>query len=288
MTARWGVVLLMAAAGTSPAMAQAPAWQFRWEKGQVLTCKVHHVTHVSETAEGSKVESSSTLDLVKRWQVIDIDAQGTATLQLTLAAMRHEQKRPDGESLLFDSANPAKSTPELREQMTKYIGKTLAVLRIDALGRVLEVKQGSASRYEAEPPFVLVFPRAVAQEGQVWSRPFTITLEPPQGTGQKYQAQQRYQCTKIADGKAVLSVKTELKSAPESAQDRLPLLPREVEGQVTFDLKTGTLVRAALRVDRTVENHQGAGSNYRFRSDYTEEVQTGPIGGAVTPVRGER
>lgn len=287
MTARWSVVLLLAAAGASPATAQAPSWQYRWEKGQVLTCKVHHTTAVAETADGNKVESSSTLDLVKRWQVTDVDAEGTATLRLTLAAMRHEQKRPNGETLLFDSANPDKSTPELREQMTKYVGQTLAVLRIDVLGRVREVKQGSAARYEAEPPFVLVFPRAVAKEGQAWTRPFTVTLEPPQGTGEKYQAQQRYQCTKITDGKATLSVKTTLKTAPESAQDRLPLLPRELEGQVTFDLTTGTLARAVLRVDRTVENHQGKGSSYHFRSEYTEDVQRGQVS-AVTPVRGER
>ena len=39
-------------------------------------------------------------------------------------AMRNEQKRANGETLLFDSQDLDKSTPELREQMSKYIGQT--------------------------------------------------------------------------------------------------------------------------------------------------------------------
>src|SRR5438128_11564100 len=107
---------------------------------------------------------------------------------MSLAAMRNEQKRTNGETLLFDSQDQAKSNPALYEQMSKFIGKTLAVLRIDPFGRVIEVKQGVASRYEAEPPFVIVFPAAKAQVGQAWRRPYTITLDPPLGTGEKYQA----------------------------------------------------------------------------------------------------
>ena len=49
----------------------------------------------------------------------------------------------NGDTLLFDSQNLDKSTPELREQMKKYIGSTLAIVRVDGHGRVHEVKQGS-------------------------------------------------------------------------------------------------------------------------------------------------
>src|SRR5204863_8536740 len=107
--------------------------------------------------------------------------------------------------LLFDSADLANSTPELR-QLSKHLGKTLAVLRMDGYGRILEVKEGSAAKYEAEPPFALVLPAAAPKEGQAWLRHYKVTLEPPQGTGEKHAAQQKVTCAKLADGLATLAI----------------------------------------------------------------------------------
>jgi len=248
----------------------AATWQFRWQKGQVLSYQVEHNTSVAEVVEGNKVQSQSKLKILKRWQVADVDAKGNATLNLTLAAMRQEQTRPNGEVLLFDSADLEKSNPELREALGKYVGKTLAIVRLDAQGRVLEVKQGSAARYDAEPPLVAVFPAAAVQQGQGWLRPFTIVLEPPQGTGEKHQAVQRYECIKIEGGRATLSVTTQLKNPPETKQEQIPLLQKLPEGQVVFDLQAGRLLSAQFTIDKSLENHQGKGSSYQFQSNYVE------------------
>lgn len=256
---------------TLPAFAQYP-WQFRWQKGQQLTYRIKHITTATEVVEASKLVSSAHLDLVNRWQVLDIDAKGVATLSLTLVSMRNEQKRGSGETLLFDSENLEKSTPELREQMKKYIGQTLAVLRLDGYGRVVEVKQGNAASYEAEPPFIVVFPDAKAAEGQAWRRPFNLVLDPPHGTGEKIDADQRYECKKIDAGKATLSLTTTIKSKLDNSRDRLPLLQREVEGDVVIDLPNGRLLSARLNIDKTIENHQGKGSSYRFQSEYSRQL----------------
>lgn len=254
------------------AQAQNAPWQFRWQKGQVLTYRAEHQTAVFEVAEGNKLESVAKLNLVKRWQVADIDAKGVATLYLVLAGMRNEQKRPNGEVLLFDSANLDKSTPEMREQMGKFIGQTLAILRMDGQGRIIEVKQGSPSRYEAEHPFLVVFPNIAPAEGQTWLRPFSVTLDPPHGTGEKYEATQRFQCAKIAGGKATLAVTTQFKALPEAAKDQVPLLQKLGEGQLVFDLQNGRMQSVQLNIDRTLQNHLGDGTSYRFQSRYVEEL----------------
>ena len=264
---------LVAAIFVQPISAQGPTnWQFSWKKGQTLTYQVDHLTTVAEVVESNKVESKSKLKILKRWQVADVDAKGVATLHLSLTSMRQEQTKPNGEALIFDSANPEKSTPELREAMSKYVGKTLAIVRVDPQGRVMEVKQGSAARYEAEPPLVVVFPPAAPAEGQSWVRPFQVVVEPPQGTGEKYAASQRYQCTKIEGGKATLSITTQFKALPESKQEQIPLLQKMPEGDLLFDLNDGRLLRARLNIDRTIENHQGKGSSYRFQSTYVEQL----------------
>lgn len=277
MSPRWLLVLVLAFTGAGPAAAQAPRWQFRWAKGDVLLYRTRHVINAAETFEGTKVASTSTVSTVKEWKVADVDGRGVATLHLALVSMRNEQKRPDGEVLLYDSDDLPKSTPELREQMGKFLGTTLAVLQVDGFGRVLAVKQGSAERYEAEPPFALNFPPAEAKAGQVWTRPYTITLAPPQGTGEKYQAEQRCECAKIEDGKATIAITTVFKTQPESAQERLPFLQKDLTGLAVIDVAAGRLVRVSYRTEKTVENHQGAGSSYRFQSEYTEELEPAPV-----------
>jgi hypothetical protein len=266
------LVALAAAIWVSPAVAQETSWQFRWQKGQVLTYKAEHKTNVEEMAEGAKVTTTSKLNVIKRWQVVDSDAQGNGTLQLTLTSMRNEQTRPNGETVLFDSDNLDKSTPDLKAQMSKYIGQTMAIVRLDVQGRVLEIKQGSAARYEVEPPFVIVFPAVPPKEGLTWLRPFNLTLEPPFGTGEKYEGAQRYQCTKIAGGQANLTLANQFKSMPENPKDQIPLLQKMSEGQVTFDLQSGRLLAVQLNIDRTLMNHQGMGSSYHFQSSYTEQL----------------
>jgi hypothetical protein len=271
MHARWMLVLLLAATAAPVARAQVP-WQFRWEKSQVLSYRVKHDTAVAEVIDGQKHAFKSQLELLKRYRVVDVDGDGIATVEYSLAAMRNEQVRPNGEVYRFDSADPAKSTPELRGQLGKYIGTTLAVLRIDRAGKVIAVKQGPAARHMAEPPFTLVLPGSAVREGQAWTRDFEVTLEPPLGTGEKHAAQQEFRCTKLVDGKVAIALKTVFKAMPESVQEQMPLLQKEAQGDVVFDVAAGRVEAVRLTIDRTLMNHQGEGSSYRYQSTYVEEL----------------
>jgi len=244
--------------------------RFRWQKGQILPYSVDHVTRVKENAGGKQVESVSKLKLMKRWQVTAVDAYGVATLQLSLASMRHEQTRPNGEVLLFDSESPDKSTPELREQMKKYVGSALAEIRVDGQGRVLEAIKGTAAKYESEPPFIVLLPGKSPLPGQGWKRNYQVKLDPPHGTGEKYEASQTYQLSKLENGEATIRFITEFAALPPGVNEKLPLLQRQPEGVVTFYVETGRLQRAQVQTDRTLQNHRGEGSSYQFISTYDE------------------
>jgi hypothetical protein len=276
MARAWWLALCAAVTVVQAAPAQEPAWGFRWQAGEVLSYKAEHVTAVAETVGGNKVQTSVKLTLVKRWRVLNVDVHGVATLELSLGAMRNEQQRPSGEIVLFDSSQPDKSTPELREQLSKYIGVPLAVIRVNAWGKVTEVKQGSAARYECEPPFALTLPAIAPVVGQAWERTYHITLEPPQGTGEQYDALQKYVCQGMTGGLATVALTTEIKTLPANLLDRVPLLQRQVDGQVVFDVNHGRLHQARLRIDKILEGHQGPGSSYRFESLYTETYLPNP------------
>src|SRR5262249_35378666 len=166
---RWGILAIFGGlVVTSTAAAQTAAWQFRWKAGTTLAYRVEQATTASEEVGSNKTSSTTKLNLVKRWQVLQVDAAGVATLQLSLDALRLETTTPEGETLLFDSANLDKSSPQLREQMGRYVGQPLAVLRIDGRGQVVEVKDskfGPANRYQNELPFAITLPEKPAQPG---------------------------------------------------------------------------------------------------------------------------
>lgn len=279
MIRRWLWSVLAIGIAASPAPAQTGAWQFRWQAGEVLTYRVEHITQASEVTASGSSETTTKLYLTKRWHVLDVDRAGVARLELSLAALRLETKTPNRDALVFDSAAPERSDPEIREQLARFVGQPLAVLRVDGQGKVvqvLECKHVPASRFESEPPFVLVLPGERRGPGQSWERAYRITLEPPQGTGEKYEALQRYTCKAVGDGMVTIAVSTFLKSMPESLLDRVPLLQMQPEGEVVLDTKAGRLRRARLHIEKELSGHQGEGSKYRFQSTYAEEWQASP------------
>jgi hypothetical protein len=270
------LTLLVGLVLASVVLAQTTPWRFRWQAGQVLTYGVEHNTSVAEVVGENKVTTTTKLTVVRRWQVLEVDTAGSATLQMSLPAMRYEMTTPGGETWVFDSAHPDKSTPQLREQLARYVGQPLAVLRIDRQGKLIEVKESkydSASKYVNELPFKITLPDDGPKAGQTWERAHQIVLAPPLGVGEKYPAVQKYAC-KSADGKtATVTLTTAVSKLPEAVADQVPLLQFQPEGEVVFDLQAGLLRRAELRIDKELTGHQGEGSSYRFLSRYTEEYQ---------------
>lgn len=261
-----GLVLAPLVAGQTPA-------RLRWQAGQVLNYQVNHDTRATQVVEGRTFETKSQLQLTKSWRVVAVDKGGVATLQLSLTAMRMEVTGPSGEVMKFDSADPKAGTPEMREQLTKYISSPLAVLRVDGQGKVVEVKEskGPAKRYESELPFGILLPAEALRSGLAWERAYEVKLEPPAGTGEKYAAVQKYACKGFSGNTAMVSVTTQLKAPPAAPADLIPLLEFLPEGEIAYDTQAGRLKSAALKIDKELKGHQGEGSSYHFQSQYTEQ-----------------
>lgn len=257
---------------TASAQAQV---RFGWQAGTTLHYRFEHATLVNEQVGDNSVTSSTKLAGNKRWQVQDVSPQGIATLQMSMTSLRYEIKTSSGDTLVFDSAQPDQSSPELREQLGKYVNTPVVILKIDMQGKVVEVTKssfGSASGFEAQPPFLVTLPTNGLQAGQTWQRQYALTLEPPHGTGEKVPAEQKYACKSIDGGRATITLTTALVKPPESVADRVPLLQWLPEGEVLFDVRTGWPVSGRLRVSQELKGHQGEGSVYKFQSSYSETL----------------
>lgn len=265
-----GLVVLAA-----PAVGQTPL-RFRWQPGQTHTYAVRQTTTVTETAPppagGKPVTAVTTvkLTLTRKWAVAAVDAAGTATLDMSILALRQEIVR-GSETLVKDSAVPADAA-----EMGDYLRKPILAAKVDPLGRVLEAKgpagEQAAARLQTELPFRVVLPEAAVAVNGTWERPFAVRLDPPAGTGESHDAVQTFTLKAAADGRAVIGVATELRKAPTAAADLQPLLPWLWAGEVTVEPQTGVYAGAKLAVKRELPNHAGAGSRFAFESEYVETL----------------
>jgi hypothetical protein len=99
-------------------------------------------------------------------------------------------------------------------------------------------------------------------------------LDPPQGTGEKYDATQEYGCRSVSNnGTARIAMTTTIKKMPESLLDQVPLLQAQPNGWVFFNVKTGQYVGTRLEIDKELKNHRGKGSSYHFKSVYQEDYE---------------
>lgn len=273
--ARWTLAWWLVWSSVPCALAQSTSWRFLWRKGQVLDYRVVQETRVTEILGDSRQTTSAEHESRKRWQVLEVAGDGTATLQLTLTALRLEQVRPDGEKWRFDSADAAGSTPALRDALGKFLQQPLAVLRVDARGQVLAVLQNRGPvAFDAEPPFLLVLPPTPLSPGQSWSRTYSLVLPPPWGTGERYQAQQELLCQQVTPEQLLFRLKTVIPHLPANLLERIPLLQKQPIGEVCFDPRQGCMRRARLLTEYHLTDHQGPGSSYQFRSAYLEERVT--------------
>lgn len=255
------------------------AGPFRWQTGQMLTYKVEQVTKALASTGDTSSETETKLLLTKRWKIKSVDRAGVATFEMSLARLRLENTRPDGQKLVFDSDSPEKSDAGMKKELAGYIDKPLATLKIDTRGRVLEINEckfGTASRFENELPFIITMPEKIPQQGDAWDRAFQITLDPPQGTGEKYDAVQSCLCQAVDGPVLTVRVKTVLKNPPEESADQEPLLQFQPQGEVVFDTKLGLVKKAQLKIDKELKDIQGSGSRYRFQSVYSEELVEKP------------
>ncbi|MCS7167390.1 MAG: hypothetical protein RMI91_07075 [Gemmatales bacterium] len=254
--------------------AQEPP-RFRLRPGELLQYRVHQTTKVTQSLEGETSGIESSTELTKRWQVLEADADGSMTLQLTITEIKLVQKLPNGQSIIYDSAKPEQSHPALRQQMEQFLGKPTVRVKIDGHGRVLDAQalvEVPVGHFAQEPPFAVVLPPEEWRPQLRWTRPYTLVLEPPLGTGEKYHAEQQLELRSLNDQQAEITWLTHLKDPPTTAAEKIPLLQKITRGVAVFDLTKHRVVLVRMQAGGVVEGHDGPNSKYEFFSEYVERL----------------
>jgi hypothetical protein len=254
--------------------------RFTFAAGQSFTYRVLQTTTVTETTldEQSKAPVLTTtvtnLSSTKTWAVKDAPATGGATIEMTITAMKQEVTQTVGDkkpvAQVLDSSNPDDA-----KAMT-FLNKPVVSVTLNAFGAVVAAKSDNphaADRLKAELPFRVTLPETIPAVNGSWERAFELKLPPPLGTGEKFDATQTFTYRGAKDGYAIIGVTTALKEPPTDAALMPGVVPMLWEGDVFVNASTGRYQGAKLKVTQDVANHQGEGTKFVYRSEYTEAAE---------------
>ena len=275
----FALALALTFAGTAAAE-DAPKLRFVWAKdsakiyGVVQTTTVHETVLDEQSKKPLDIKTVTKLIISKKWLVKSVDPDGTGTLEMSTTALKQEITQTVGDAKpvvrLLDSTNP-----DDLKGMT-FLNKPILTLKVDPQGRISDVKSDNASaadRLQTDLPFKLHLPDAAPPANSTWDRAFKLKLPPPLGTGETYDATQKYTFVGMNEEFAVIGTVTALKVPPTDAAVLPAILPMLWEGDVFFDAKTGGYHGAKLSVKKEVANHQGEGTKFRYTSEYTEALE---------------
>ena len=258
---------------------EAPKLRFVWAKDASTSYQVLQTTTVQETILDEQTKKPvdiitvTKMTIGKKWHVKSVETEGSAVLEMITTALKQEITQTAGaakpEFRLLDSANAedAKAMP--------FLNKPIFTLMVDPLGRISDVKSdtpAAADRLQADLPFKLHLPDAAPVANGAWERAFELKLPPPLGTGEKFDAVQKYTFRGMNKDFAIIAVTTALKTPTEDAALLPAIAPMLWEGDVFFNAKTGQYHGAKLTIKKEIANHQGEGTKFRYTSEYTEAL----------------
>jgi hypothetical protein len=159
--------------------------------------------------------------------------------------------------------------------MEQFLGKPTVKLHVDGRGRVVHAQpllNVPVGHFANEPPFAIILPEEAWQPQMRWVRPYSLTLEPPLGTGEKYDLEQQFELRSLNQQQAEITWATHVKNPPVTPSEKIPLLQKISRGVALFDLANHRVSLVRTQAGGTVEDHEGPGSKYEFSSEYIERL----------------
>lgn len=278
---RFALAGVLSAVALAPlSAAEGDKVRFAFAPGESFGYRVLQTTTVTETSldEQTKAPVLTTtvtkLSSTKTWTVKDAPAGGGATLEMSITAMKQEVTQTVGDkkpvAQVLDSANPDDA-----KAMT-FLNRPVVSVTLDAAGAVVSAKSenpNAADRLKAELPFRVALPDALPAVNGTWERAFELKLPPPLGTGERFDATQKYTYRGSKDAFAVIGMTTALKELPTDTALMPGIVPMLWEGDVFVNTKIGRYQGAKLKVSREIPNHQGEGTKFVYQSEYTEAAE---------------
>ena len=246
--------------------------RYKFSTGETISADVSHRAITETTINGTTQHVETATDSIKSWKIIDVDQDGSATLEHLVDHVKMMTRTSGKETVRWDSDSP--ETPsEGYGGVQVGLGKPLSELTIDSCGRIIKRKN-----FFPSPPsntgdlMVVPLPDSPVTVGTTWTVPDTVVVELPGGNRKSVRTRLRYQISKLDDDFAIIKVDTTVLTPIHDSQTESRLLERIWSGQITFDIVRGCVLKRSVSVDRRVVGFHGPASSIRYKASRKEQL----------------
>ena len=246
--------------------------RYKFSSGETISADVSHRAITETTINGTTQHVETATDSIKSWKIIDVDQEGSATLEHLVDHVRMMTRTSGTETVRWDSDSP-ETPPEGYGGVQVGLGKPLSELTIDSCGRIIKRKN-----FFPSPPsntgdlMVVPLPDSPVTVGTTWTVPDTVVVELPGGNRKSVRTRLRYQVSKLDDNFAIIKVDTTVLTPIHDSQTESRLLERIWSGQITFDIVRGCVLERSVSVDRRVVGFHGPASSIRYKASRKEQL----------------
>jgi hypothetical protein len=251
--------------------------RFRFTKGEKIHFSVRHRMQMEVEFAAASEDVASVANSIRHFQVIDVDAEGNATLEI-VNDRAFMTARKSGEIATYDSTRPEEEVPPQFAMVAAMIGRPWVQIKVSPLGAVLGITslQGDAveNAKVAEQQFEVLFalPKEPVAVGKEWRETLDVEVTVPPGPlKQIVKLQRRYQLDELKDGMATISVKTIPISAGIDSQKEGQLIHKLWDGQIVFDVAQGRMVRRVQKINKEVAGFSEGQGLLKVKSIKTDE-----------------
>ena len=250
--------------------------RYKFHPGDALRWTVLHRCRIRTSVSASTQTAETTTTSIKVWRVHDVQPDGTAVFDhlVETVDMRH---RLSGRDEVHYNSRTDLCPPHGFEDVARAVGVPLAVVTLDAKGKVLKRQQNFVKAAVAgQGEITIQLPERAVAVGSSWSSQRNIEVPLPDGGMRQIRAKQSYKLESVKTGVATISMSTQIVTPINEPAIEAQVLQYETPGSVRFDIDGGQILGCQSDVDRSVVGFRGDASSIRYVGRSTEEYLAPP------------
>ncbi|NMC19243.1 MAG: hypothetical protein GYA33_02385, partial [Thermogutta sp.] len=248
--------------------------RYKFRPGDVLQWRVTHRanvrTTVADVEEAAETNSIST----KVWRIQEVRPDGSCVFEQSVRDVRMSQRLSGRNEVRFDSTS-GDPPPVGFEGVAKTVGKPLARITLDTLGRVLHREQLVTEAFQTPGLLTVPLPEKPVAAGESWAFPYEVEVPLRAGTVKRIKVQQKFTLESVKSGLAEIGLKTVVLTPIDDPLVEVQLIQRINEGKVRFDIEAGRIVSQEMNLERSVVGFQGETSRLHYATRFEEEFVPG-------------
>lgn len=243
--------------------------RYKLKVGDVVRWTYEHTESTKMRMAGDAEDSSSRCVAYKRWEVQSIDSKGNITLVAQMDSAEMWQQTGESAPVSYNTLKD-KEPPLEYESIADQFGRPIATISITPFGQVVSrqdhVRQAKLGMGDVTIPM----PAKKISINHTWTVPGNLSAKDEHGIMNYLDTRVRYTLTKVKDGLAYISFRTEVLTPINSKKVQSKIMQHMTDGTAIFDIKRGLIVRRIVDWNETVQGFEGAGSYLKYVASFNE------------------